>query len=317
MMPNANVRDRLEADFDFYLNTITEHIREAPSLHRLPDSLAHEIAALVIAQASQGCTSADDLDEYLNRRAEKLAEERLAHLPPEALADSGDSQSEPADTVSSFPAVRPPRPEPEGKESAAPSLPTSFDTRPEHARQYHAGDAERDARESAWDASSDDRVTLAGFPGGTEPPDQSPLPVDPRSSVRQHEPDEREQAHDGDTPSKAIQQARASRPTPAGTRTWDAAPLNDDLAQLSLAGFPNNPKRAARLCITALADELGLDPADALATCCNRVAGALATIANEIAAHITSPYAEPGPGFRREWQRVARRESLRAVFESL
>jgi hypothetical protein len=81
--------------------------------------------------------------------------------------------------------------------------------------------------------------------------------------------------------------------------------LRDDLSHLALAGYPDNPLRAARLCVTALADELGIDPARALDAAAERVAATLGALAFS-----SEALEEP----RLAWQRTARQETLRALF---
>ena len=97
-------------------------------------------------------------------------------------------------------------------------------------------------------------------------------------------------------------QAAAIRPEPN-----PFVGLSDDLGTLALAGYPDNPLRSARLCIVALADELGIDPARALELSVDRVKGQLARLDRSANGGETPALA---------WQRTARQETLRSLFEA-
>ncbi len=88
-------------------------------------------------------------------------------------------------------------------------------------------------------------------------------------------------------------------------------PLGDALSGLACCGFPDNPLRAARLCLVSLADELGADPVDALSHTVE-VADALEAVVRRHAEPGTRPW--PRVDLLTDWQRVARRATLRALY---
>src|SRR5690606_36041213 len=87
--------------------------------------------------------------------------------------------------------------------------------------------------------------------------------------------------------------------------------LPDDLSGLACAGFPDNPLRTARLCLVSLADELGFDPRELLVHA-SEVAEQLEALVRR---HQT-PEGRPWPhvDLQTEWQRIARRATLRAAW---
>ena len=107
--------------------------------------------------------------------------------------------------------------------------------------------------------------------------------------------------------------AVASRTNPGASLPPVAAQdaIDDEIGMLSLAGYPNNPLRAARLCITAAADELGLEPAEVLRGAASEVANALQALLD---ARNKEPDRFPVQRLHVEWQRVARKHTLRALF---
>src|SRR5690606_5673731 len=117
------------------------------------------------------------------------------------------------------------------------------------------------------------------------------------------------------TPSK-----RSKRPRPS-SRHAPAAPserlptasasssvfVADDLAVLSMLGFPSNPRRAALLCVTAVSEELGLEANVDLSVYVAQVLAALEELRTKL--DRTSPMP---PDAHLQWQRVARQATLRA-----
>lgn len=81
----------------------------------------------------------------------------------------------------------------------------------------------------------------------------------------------------------------------------------DDLAVLSMLGFPSNPRRAALLCVTAVSEELGIDGHVDLSPYVTEVLAALEQLKTLL--DRTSPMA---PDAHLQWQRVARQATLRA-----
>lgn len=83
--------------------------------------------------------------------------------------------------------------------------------------------------------------------------------------------------------------------------------LPDELSMLSMVGFPDNPKRAARLCVASLADELGISSNDGFASLAEAVTRELETLRREYEAT-----GQVGSRAALQWQRVARQATLRA-----
>jgi hypothetical protein len=81
--------------------------------------------------------------------------------------------------------------------------------------------------------------------------------------------------------------------------------VSDDLAVVAMMGFPTNPKRAAKLCVTAMAEDLGLDEHTDLADYAAVVAEALETLRAAWTSQVP-------PDAHLEWQKVARQATLRA-----
>lgn len=113
-------------------------------------------------------------------------------------------------------------------------------------------------------------------------------------------------------------QARAPRATTPRTKDHAAGrvpPENparyvaDDLAVVAMMGFPSNPKRAAKLCVTAMAEELGLDETADLTGSVSAVTLALESL--RAAWNGVVP-----PDAHLEWQRVARQATMRAFLAS-
>lgn len=113
-------------------------------------------------------------------------------------------------------------------------------------------------------------------------------------------------------------EARAARATTsrskdhAAGRALPESPARyvaDDLAVVAMMGFPSNPKRAAKLCVTAMAEELGLDETADLNAFVSAVTLALETLR---AAWIDGVPADA----HLEWQRVARQATMRAFLAS-
>jgi hypothetical protein len=106
---------------------------------------------------------------------------------------------------------------------------------------------------------------------------------------------------------KAAKRARSVGAEQHSTRGFGILP--DELSMLSMVGFPDNPRRAARLCVAALADELGLSSSDGFQGPAELVAKALASLSEEFAVsgHV-------GAHAALQWQRVARQMTLRALF---
>lgn len=121
------------------------------------------------------------------------------------------------------------------------------------------------------------------------------------------------------TPSKArgtaknpAQSTKRKPPAVVASRTTKtAAPgasfVQDDLAVVAMIGFPSNPKRAARLCVTAMGEELGIgDDAD-VSPCVLQVTEALEALRSR---WLETP---PVPlDAHLQWQRVARQATLKA-----
>lgn len=84
--------------------------------------------------------------------------------------------------------------------------------------------------------------------------------------------------------------------------------LPDELATLSMVGFPDNPRRAARLCVAALADEVGLSSSDGFPGPVDAVTQALEVLQRGFAAT-----GNVGAHAALQWQRVARQATLRAL----
>ena len=85
--------------------------------------------------------------------------------------------------------------------------------------------------------------------------------------------------------------------------------LPDEIAMLSMTGFPNNAKRAARLCVVALAEEIGVEPSVDLSSQIDRVTEAL----ERLASALTDAAHDPRHAAM-EWQRTARKATLQAFF---
>lgn len=118
------------------------------------------------------------------------------------------------------------------------------------------------------------------------------------------------------TSSKSKATAKGSRPRGSAGR-GEAAPLagvappavvpyvSDDLAVIAMVGFPGNPRRAAKLCVTAMAEELGLDDDADLSEQIVEVTGALEDLRNQWAQSVP-------PDAHLVWQKRARQATLRA-----
>lgn len=84
--------------------------------------------------------------------------------------------------------------------------------------------------------------------------------------------------------------------------------LPDELATLAMVGFPDNPQRAARLCVAALADEVGLSSNDGFRGPVEAVTQALEVLQRGFAAT-----GNVGSHAALQWQRAARQATLRAL----
>lgn len=110
---------------------------------------------------------------------------------------------------------------------------------------------------------------------------------------------------------KALQErARHDRALPEKALSETAARyVADDLAVVAMMGFPSNPKRAAMLCVTAIAEELGIDANVDLTAMVSAVTSAL----DALRAAWTKGVPDAA---HLEWQRVARQATMRAFLTS-
>ncbi len=100
---------------------------------------------------------------------------------------------------------------------------------------------------------------------------------------------------------------KAKAPVGAAKDAREAARqyVSDDLAVVAMMGFPTNPKRAAKLCVTAMAEDLGLDEHTDLSDYAAVVAEALEALRAAWTSQVP-------PDAHLEWQKVARQATLRA-----
>jgi hypothetical protein len=85
--------------------------------------------------------------------------------------------------------------------------------------------------------------------------------------------------------------------------------VSDDLAVIAMVGFPGNPRRAAKLCVTAMAEELGLDDDADLSPQVLEVTRVLESLRDTWAQGVP-------PDAHLVWQKRARQATLRAFLNS-
>lgn len=92
---------------------------------------------------------------------------------------------------------------------------------------------------------------------------------------------------------------------PAVAPLTSAPYVSDDLAVIAMVGFPGNPRRAAKLCVTAMAEELGFDDDADLSHQIFEVTRVLEDLRGEWAQGVP-------PDAHLVWQKRARQATLRA-----
>lgn len=275
---NVSVRAELESNFGTYLKDIAEHVLKNPALQGLPSEFAEEIAAQAIAEASRSCSASECLSSYLVETAERMAAARL---------------------------------EGRGFGTLGPVKPIEALG---HAHDRGYGPSEVPAIQASL--SRRESPTLPGMaPIVGEPTDF------PAAGPRAVEPARDDRCANGQRSLDPL--LVQTLPTAAATVNLDprlcgpriaiGPTISEDFGVFALAGFPDNPRRAARLCITALADDLDLDPGPILETALDHVVNEL----SQLIEHASSGDGERLLPFDIAWQRVARRATLRAVMAEL
>ncbi len=105
---------------------------------------------------------------------------------------------------------------------------------------------------------------------------------------------------------RSAPQACASPPLSPHFGVTGTQLLPDEIAMVAMSGFPSNPSRAARLCVTALAEELGMPFNADLSLHVDHVVQALEQLAARWTAGGDASQAAS------DWQRTARKATLEA-----
>lgn len=113
------------------------------------------------------------------------------------------------------------------------------------------------------------------------------------------------------TPKRVASPARSKEPALGAPRGPNTQFVPDDLAVIAMLGFPDNPKRAAKLCVMAMCEELGLDGLIDVGPLVLLVTSAL----DELRVAFESAPKLPADAHLR-WQRTARQATLRACMTS-
>lgn len=108
-------------------------------------------------------------------------------------------------------------------------------------------------------------------------------------------------------PKRAPAPARPKAPTLGAPQAPSGQFVPDDLAIIAMLGFPDNPKRAAKLCVMAMCEELGLDGLVEIGPMVTAVTAAL----DELRVAFEGAAKLPADAHLR-WQRTARQATLRA-----
>lgn len=109
------------------------------------------------------------------------------------------------------------------------------------------------------------------------------------------------------SPKRPPSPARSKEPALGAPQAPSTQFVPDDLAVIAMLGFPDNPKRAAKLCVMAMCEELGLDGHIDVAPLVLSVTAAL----DELRIVFESAPKLPADAHLR-WQRTARQATLRA-----
>ena len=329
---NLSTRVQLETHFDEYLGTIVDYLRQEYSELRLPQELIDEVAATVIVRVSHASPEPVSLEQALYEAADEVVASRRPQLSRASLSGGEVSifGSEFPASVPSLRLIQRSKQEPHSQPNieASDALDSGRLSLPDPPQDLRAalglGLEPHDGEQAPAIVKHLDQERLntqlqeptANVELKPESEAKAQAEVKPKQEPKPRRKPARRQEDKPRAKARKRPAVKAAAPWaddvtglslavgPAGVHA-----LPDEIAMLSMTGFPNNAKRAARLCVVALAEEIGVEPSVDLSSQIDRVTEAL----ERLASALTDAAHDPRHAAM-EWQRTARKATLQAFF---